>query len=124
MKMNRPATEGLTVLDRTVIRESQLSGPARSWESAIDELLALLRRAERESSAVAAELLARIRQLREAVNELPDPALRSLTRRLLDEIWEAARASVYGDIESVRERTERVRELAQRVRELLAHRDR
>jgi hypothetical protein len=105
------------------VRETRLSGQTRRWESDLDALFELLRKAERDNSATAAELLARIRQLRETVDDLPDPALRSLMRRLLDEIWEAARAAVYGDLELVRERTARAYALAQRVRELLARLD-
>ncbi|HEV2856154.1 MAG TPA: hypothetical protein VHC97_25420 [Thermoanaerobaculia bacterium] len=82
----------------------------------MDSLFELLYGAEPDNTAAAAELLAKIRELRERVRELPDSRLRALCGRLLDEVWEAACASVFGDVWSLRERTVEALVLGQDLR--------
>jgi hypothetical protein len=85
------------------------------WKDHLDSTLELLCSADRGNLDVAMDLLWKLRALREelAASETPDPALRQSLEALLDEVWEGACAAVYGDLETVRERTFRSLELAQ-----------
>jgi hypothetical protein len=86
------------------------------WSAQMDSLFELLYGAEPDNTAAAAELLAKVRELREKARELPDPQLRALSERVLDEVWEAACASVFGDVCSLRERTVEALVLGQHLR--------
>jgi hypothetical protein len=87
------------------------------WSDRLDELLELLCSADRGNLERATELLREIRALRQelAASGTLDLAQRLELETLLDEIWEGACAAVYGDLETVRERTFRALEMAQEL---------
>jgi hypothetical protein len=75
----------------------------RDWEQRRTALLDLLRRIEGGDMKEATAVLRKVRDLRESWTEPSHPELRLLAQRLLDAVWEAARASLYGDLEASRE---------------------
>jgi hypothetical protein len=71
----------------------------REWNERSSHLLGLLDELDGgESLNIASELLAWVKDSRKLLGEPVDPRLRELCNQFLDEIWEAACASIYGDL--------------------------
>jgi hypothetical protein len=66
------------------------------------------------------ELLRNVRVCRTALSPAPLPDVQKLVDRALDEIWEAARLSVYGDVQLASEHTAVARTHAQEIRKRMA----
>ncbi|HYO15556.1 MAG TPA: hypothetical protein VE685_20360 [Thermoanaerobaculia bacterium] len=91
----------------------------RNWEQCRTALFEFLGRIEGGDVEEAGTVLRKVRECRETWIEPPDPELRLLVHRVLDEVWEAARASLYGDLESSRQHTAAAHYLAREVQAIL-----
>ncbi len=92
---------------------------AREWEDRSTPLFDLLFRAE-HGTEMLPELLRNVRVCRTALSPAPLPRIQQLVDRALDEIWEAARLSVYGDVLQASEHTAVARAHSQEIRKLMA----
>ena len=92
---------------------------AREWEDRSIPLFDLLSRAE-QGTEMLPELLRNVRFCRTALSPAPLPDVQTLVDRALDEIWEAARLSVYGDVLLASEHTVIARAHAQEIRKRMA----
>jgi hypothetical protein len=79
---------------------------ARDWRDRSAALLALLAAVDREAPESASALLAWVRHCRLTLPDPPDLKLRNLRSGTLDEVWEAARSILYGDLEPARLHTD------------------
>jgi hypothetical protein len=68
------------------------------WNERSAVLLDLLGDLDGNTPETASALLEWVRECRRALADPPDPRLRSLCHRVLDEIWEAAYSGLYGDL--------------------------
>jgi hypothetical protein len=80
----------------------EIASWAREWRERSDHLAELVERVNRGGVEPAMELLQEIRECRRRLAEPPAPELRSHWRRALDETWEAACSTLYGDLEPAR----------------------
>ncbi len=92
---------------------------AREWEEQSTLLLSLLEEIDRESLEPASVLLELVRYCRERVGGPPYAELRSLWFQILDEIWQAAHAALYGDLELARLHARTARSAARTMQEFL-----
>jgi hypothetical protein len=95
---------------------------AGGWKASTASLFELWQRCESMGSEHCIPLLEQIRDSRALAEAAPEPEIRALAMRLLDEAWDAARSLLYGDLEHARERlaeTRRLdREIHSRIHEL------
>lgn len=89
------------------------------WEERFGTLLSLLGSIDRDDLGSIQSLLSNVRQSRELLGEISDPNLRALLQRLLDEVWEAARGALYGDIEPAKTHVAAAQLYAEQVRDRL-----
>lgn len=94
-------------------------GWAREWEDRSIPLFDLLSLAE-QGTEMLPELMRNVRACRTVLSPAPLPHVQELADRALDEIWEAARLSVYGDVLLASEHTAVARAHAQEIRKLMA----
>ncbi|HVR98160.1 MAG TPA: hypothetical protein VMW27_16195 [Thermoanaerobaculia bacterium] len=79
----------------------------------------LLFRAE-HGTELLTELLRDVRTCRTTLSPAPFPNVQELVDNTLDEIWEAARLSVYGDVLLANQHTAAARAHSQEIQKLLA----
>jgi hypothetical protein len=91
----------------------------QQWEQGSATLFHLLQEIENGGVEEASAVLRRVRECRETWGEPPDPELRPLVHRVLHEVWEAARAALYGDLERSRQHSADAVLYAQEIRDLL-----
>lgn len=89
------------------------------WEERFGLLLSLLESIDRDDLGPIQSLLSNVRHSRELLGEVSDPSLRALLQHLLDEVWEAARGALYGDIEPARAHADAAKLYAEQVRDRL-----
>jgi hypothetical protein len=70
----------------------------RGWNDRSAVLFDLLAGIDGDALATASALLAWVRECRRNLADPADPRLRSLCHHALDEIWEAACSTLYGDL--------------------------
>jgi hypothetical protein len=99
--------------------ENSATAWAKAWEDYSTSLFGLLKGLDRDTVESLAKLLARIQECREVLGDPPDARLRRLWRGVLAELWEAARAALYGDLEPAREHAFAARRLERELREIL-----
>jgi hypothetical protein len=92
----------------------------REWEERSLPLFELLERAELDDVPDICRVLRRVRHCRTTLSEAPTPGLHRLAVRTLDELWEAAWRTLYGDLDLADEHTAAARGHAQEIRQLLA----
>lgn len=99
----RPETSQQVPLPRF---EESAKPPETAWAAAWvrrgETLLDLACRFENAGPEGCATLLVRIRESRPDAEEAPDPELVTLATIFLDELWEAARRLLYGDLDPAR----------------------
>lgn len=91
---------------------------AREWTERSAHLVELVEGIDRGGLEPALELLQEVRECRRLADP-PGPELRSHWRRALDEIWEAARSTLYGDLEPARQHADAALQDVQEMRILL-----
>ncbi|HYG62589.1 MAG TPA: hypothetical protein VEL74_08395 [Thermoanaerobaculia bacterium] len=92
----------------------------REWEEHSLPLFELLQRAERGGVTDICQLLRHVRHCRTTLTEAPTPRLQGLAVRTLDELWEAARLTLYGDLGLADEHTAAAWGHAQKIHQLLS----
>lgn len=93
----------------------------KMWEDSMEELFRLALEECLERPQRCGELLDKVRESRESVRQAPDPVWSSLAQGVLDELWEAARLSVYGDLLPAQARIGAAQDKAGELRTLLSH---
>jgi hypothetical protein len=91
----------------------------RGWNERSLVLINLLAAIDGEALAAAAALLAWVRECRLSLDDPADPRLRSLCRRALDETWETACCTLYGDLVPARRHAEAALRAVCEMREML-----
>jgi hypothetical protein len=92
----------------------------REWEERSLPLFKLLEQAELGGVPDICHLLRRVRHCRTTLAGAPTPGLYLLAAQTLDELWEAARRTLYGDLNLADEHTAAAKGHAQEIRQLLA----
>jgi hypothetical protein len=82
--------------------EHEIAVWAREWKERSAHLIELVGEIDRGSLRPAVELLQEVRDCRRLADP-PASELRSRWRHALDEIWEAACSTLYGDLEPARQ---------------------
>ncbi len=95
----------------------------RGWNERSAVLLDLLAGIDGDTLASASALLAWVRECRRSLDDPADPRLRSLCHHALDETWEAACSTLYGDLEPARRHAEAALRDVREVQEILAAMD-
>lgn len=91
----------------------------RGWNERSAVLLDLLAAIDGDALTAAAALLAWVRECRLSLEDPADPRLRSLCHHVLDETWEAARSTLYGDLGPARKHAEAARHDVREMRKIL-----
>jgi hypothetical protein len=91
----------------------------RGWNDRSAVLLDLLAGIDGDALATASALLAWVRECRRNLADPADPRLRSLCHHALDEIWEAACSTLYGDLGPARRHADAALRDVREMRELL-----
>jgi hypothetical protein len=91
----------------------------RGWNERSAVLLDLLAAIDGDALAAAAALLAWVRECRLSLEDPADPRLRSLCRHALDEVWEAACSTLYGDLGPARHHADAALRDVREMREVL-----
>jgi hypothetical protein len=94
------------VIDNPRRTVSEAAPWVRGWKDRSLVLIDLLAAIDGDALAAAAALLAWVRECRRSLGAPPDPRLRSLCRRILEETWEAACSTLYGDLGPARQHAE------------------
>lgn len=92
---------------------------AREWNQQNTVLCHLLGGMDSDTLAPASALLDWVRECRRTLADPPDPRLRSLCHRALDEIWEAACSILYGDLGPARQHTDAALHHVREMEEIL-----
>jgi len=96
--------------------ESPATAWTKVWTRRGESLLDLASRFENAEPEGCATLLVRIRESRPAAEEAPDSELRALAFIFLDELWEAARRLLYGDLDPARRHASIARQQLEAIR--------
>ena len=99
----------------------EIAAWAREWNERSTHLLQLIGDIDHDGLASAVELLREGGECRRLADP-PDSELRSLWHRALDEVWEAARSTLYGDLEPARRHADNALGSMQKIREVLQSR--
>src|ERR1043166_4669525 len=91
----------------------------REWEARSTPLFELLFSAE-HGTEILPELLRNVRACQTALSPAPFSNVQELVDSTLDEIWEAARLSVYGDVLLANQHKATARAHSREIRKLLA----
>lgn len=89
---------------------------ARDWEARTAFLFELWQQCEAEGPEHCPPLLGQIRECRSQAESAPVPEVRTLALRLVDEVWDAARRLLYGDLEHARAHGAQARSLDREIR--------
>ncbi|HEV8578328.1 MAG TPA: hypothetical protein VGX68_04540 [Thermoanaerobaculia bacterium] len=92
---------------------------AKAWEEHNTRLFDLLKGIERDAVEPVSKLLERLQECRQSLGDPPDARLRRVWRNLLAELWEAARAALYGDLGPARQHAGAARRLERELRQML-----
>jgi hypothetical protein len=108
----------------SVIAKTRRSSPeaaswVRGWNDRSAVLIDLLAGIDGDALAAAAALLAWVRECRLSLDDPADPRLRSLCHHALDETWEAACSTLYGDLGPARRHAEAALRDVREMREIL-----
>lgn len=90
------------------------------WEESSEQLFRLALDKCLEEPKGCGELLDKVREIRESARQAPDPVWCNLAQGVLDELWEAARLSVYGDLLPARAHVDAAQDKAGELRALLS----
>ena len=115
--MTRRSPNGARILH--LHNENRATAWAKAWEVDNVALFGLLKGLERDAVEPLARLLARIQECRETLGDPSDARLRRLWSGVLAELWEAAHAALYGDLEPARKHAAAARRLERQMRENL-----
>jgi hypothetical protein len=91
----------------------------REWNDRSARLLQLIAAIDGDGLESAAELLQEVRECRRRLIELPEPELRLRWYSTLDEIWEAACSTLYGDLGPARQHADAALGSIHEMREIL-----
>lgn len=91
----------------------------QEWEESSLPLFEQLRRAEHGEVSDICRLLRQVRHCRMTLTEAPTPRLQGLAVLTLDELWEAARLTIYGDLDLADRHTAAAKDHALQISQLL-----
>ena len=91
---------------------------AREWNERSAHLIELIEEIDRGGLGLAVELLREVRECRRLADP-PHTELRSRWRNALDELWEAACSTLYGDLEPARQHADEAVRKVQELRSIL-----
>jgi hypothetical protein len=118
-EISPPARKGFSVLATPLVNGCEIAAWGRQWNERSAHLLELVAGIDHGSLEPAAELLQELRECRRRLADPPHPELRSLWHRALDEIWEAARSTLYGDLGPARQHADAALHHGQVMRRIL-----
>jgi hypothetical protein len=99
--------------------ERELVAWATAWNEWSTPLLHKVEGINSDGLASANRVLREIRECRRQLSDPPDPELRSLWHCMLDEIWEAACSTLYGDLEPARQHVDAALGSVQEIKGIL-----
>jgi hypothetical protein len=111
--------KGTSGLADTSGNGDEIAAWAKEWNERNAHLLQLVEGFDRGGLDSAVELLQEVRECRRRLADPPDPKLRNCWRRALDEIWEAACSTLYGDLGPARQHTDAALGSIQEMRGIL-----